>query len=109
MKNLLLTISLFFCTISFSMASEVYLFGKTVEVSNKKEITFMTDFIGKTTNFKVTVEEYFGFECKATLETINDKLLVKVSWLPGADYSGCKVNLYDGEKLLKSTELFMSY
>lgn len=95
--------------------STLYVWGDSVDVSHQNSITFIKDSDKDPANYLLFISEYAGFECFVIeMEKKSDRcLIIEVEWLPGADQSGCDLDLYYKKKereFYKGTShLWMSY
>lgn len=91
-------------------AAGSYHLGDSIEVEGLGDIRIFAETSTEGAELSVAVEEYGSFECLVSVEKLSPScLLLEVSWLPGADSSGCVVTLKRDGEALGSSEIYMSY
>lgn len=83
--------------------------GQRYDVEGIQVFTFDFDTDDEVSDFEVKVEEYASFECDVDLAKEDEVLYITATWTPGADLSGCKITLINGEVNLGTTELYMNF
>lgn len=86
--------------------------GDSVDVYMKETVTFAFQMEKNQSmkDFNTTIDFHVGFECfEESKYQKGSCLLLEYSWVPGADYSGCDINLYLGKDKIGSSEMFMMY
>ena len=88
-----------------------YVWGDDVDVRDHEIVTFVLPTKYSHKKLKVEVEEFSGFECDVELAPRNSKsVYVYVGWGPGADYSGCHIEIFTPLRLsLGVSEVYMIY
>lgn len=90
---------------------DLYAWGSEVDVANHGNIRLALPTSQAADQFSTTIAAYGDFECETKLEKVTDGcLLITVDWFPGADSSGCKVELSDkAGKSYGLSHVYMSY